>query len=140
MRRITQLLAGAALAIAAVPSVAFAQDATTAEEGSDEIVVTARRREERLQDVPIAVTAVGGDLIVADNPALFEIAGFEALTTIDGLYDIHGNTALTRILAPPALVSVGSSLQIAANPELETLVLLMGLAPLTGSRPVRPRA
>ncbi len=67
MRRITQLLAGAALAIAAVPSVAFAQDATTAEEGSDEIVVTARRREERLQDVPIAVTAVGGDQLEREH-------------------------------------------------------------------------
>ncbi len=59
----TILCAGAALAaLTAIP--AFAQDTTTdtqASEGYDgEIVVTARRREESLQDVPIAVTAFSG--------------------------------------------------------------------------------
>ena len=42
---------------------AFAQDsdpAASADYGSDEIVVTARRREESLLDVPIAVTAYSG--------------------------------------------------------------------------------
>jgi len=37
----------------------------TAETGIDDIVVTAQRREERLQDVPIAVTALSGDAIAA---------------------------------------------------------------------------
>ena len=63
MRRIHKLLAGAALAIAAAPGVAMAQDAgVTADEG-EEIVVTARQREERLQDVPIAVTAIDADTL-----------------------------------------------------------------------------
>lgn len=64
MRRINQLLAGVALAFVATPGVAFAQDASgpVAEaEDSGEIVVTARQREERLQDVPVAVTAIGAD-------------------------------------------------------------------------------
>ncbi|WP_395647882.1 TonB-dependent receptor [Terricaulis sp.] len=64
MRRIHQLLAGAALAIISAPVAAHAQSATEpAAENSDEIVVTARKREERLQDVPIAVTAVTADTI-----------------------------------------------------------------------------
>ncbi|MEQ1493293.1 MAG: TonB-dependent receptor plug domain-containing protein, partial [Terricaulis sp.] len=77
MRRITKLLAGAALGLAAIPSVAFAQNATGAEEGSDEIVVTARKREERLQDVPIAVTAVTADTIEREQiNSVREIAAF----------------------------------------------------------------
>lgn len=77
MRRITKLLAGAALAMAAVPSMALAQDAPGAEESSDEIVVTARKREERLQDVPIAVTAVTADTIEREQiNSVREIAAF----------------------------------------------------------------
>ena len=64
------LLAGSA-AIAALPAPAFAQDAEEvaaeaneqideAQADSGEIVVTARRRAEALQDVPIAVTAYSG--------------------------------------------------------------------------------
>jgi iron complex outermembrane receptor protein len=64
-------LAGACLA-ALISSAAWAQPVpdeaeTPAEaepgEGDDDIVVTARRREERAQDVPIALTAVSGETI-----------------------------------------------------------------------------
>jgi iron complex outermembrane recepter protein len=78
-----------------VPVVAFAQtpsasgptdDATPATSGLDDIVVTARRRSENLQDVPIAVTAYTQAALVqkgitdrtslADNtPSLFTISG-----------------------------------------------------------------
>ncbi len=57
MRRIHQLLAGAALALVSSPGAALAQDAGFAAD-DEEVVVTARKREERLQDVPVAVTAV----------------------------------------------------------------------------------
>ncbi|ANP46457.1 TonB-dependent receptor [Candidatus Viadribacter manganicus] len=78
MRRITKLLAGAALSLAAMPGVALAQDATTAEDASgDEIVVTARKREERLQDVPIAVTAVTAETLEREQiNSVREIAQF----------------------------------------------------------------
>lgn len=78
MRRITKLLAGAALAMAAIPSVALAQDAPTADAGDDEIVVTARKREERLQDVPISVTAVSGETL--ENQQINSVREVAAIT------------------------------------------------------------
>jgi len=72
MRRIAHLLAGTTLAIA-FPSLALAQDDTAATEAPAEasaepvsdpdIVVTARKREESLQDVPVAISAVTGDTL-----------------------------------------------------------------------------
>jgi iron complex outermembrane receptor protein len=55
------LLAGAAWSVA--PTLAFAQAAPAADQGStvEEMVVTARRREETLKDVPVAVTAVSAE-------------------------------------------------------------------------------
>ncbi|HTU09954.1 MAG TPA: TonB-dependent receptor [Allosphingosinicella sp.] len=74
MRRIATLLAGTTFIATASP--AIAQDAAPAaqpadeagataapDEDSGEVVVTARRREETLQDVPVAITAVSGDTL-----------------------------------------------------------------------------
>lgn len=55
------------LALCALPQVALAQDAdepaaeAASEGGSTDIIVTAQRRAERLQDVPAAVTAIGAE-------------------------------------------------------------------------------
>lgn len=63
-------MVAAATLLAAKP--AFAQDATAPEtavaagdegHGLGEIVVTAQRRRENLQDVPLSVTAVSGDTL-----------------------------------------------------------------------------
>ena len=55
----TSLVASAMFSLSAVP--AFAQDeAATASEGDGAIIVTARRREEALIDVPVAITALSG--------------------------------------------------------------------------------
>lgn len=54
MAKFSRLLVGCALA-ALLPAAAMAQDAG---DGSDEIIVTARKQAEKLQDVPIAVTAI----------------------------------------------------------------------------------
>jgi iron complex outermembrane receptor protein len=59
------LLITAAVGALLLPCTAFAQDtapaAQTAVAGDDEIVVTAQKREERLQDVPISISVVGGE-------------------------------------------------------------------------------
>jgi iron complex outermembrane receptor protein len=68
------LTAGASLAAIilgalAAPGAAFAQDAQRQVAAADttlgDVVVTARRREERLQDVPVAVTALSGEALAA---------------------------------------------------------------------------
>jgi iron complex outermembrane receptor protein len=57
--RVTTLSAAIA-ALLASPSVTLGQDDTpSASSPLDEVVVTARRREESLQDVPVAVSAFG---------------------------------------------------------------------------------
>lgn len=75
MRRTANVLAQTALVtLFALPATAYAQAtgtvsdgssslASSALEGPGDIVVTARRREERLQDVPIAVTAVSAEAL-----------------------------------------------------------------------------
>lgn len=70
------LLAG--LSALALAQPAWAQDAGQAEEdtgGLEEIVVTAQKREENLQDVPVSVTALGAEAI-----ANARIADFSDLT------------------------------------------------------------
>ena len=42
---------------------AYAQDAADSEDSANEIVVTAQRREENIQDVPLSIAAVSGDRI-----------------------------------------------------------------------------
>jgi iron complex outermembrane receptor protein len=70
----TGLIAGASLqaiallCLSGAPGAAFAQDTRgqAASVGSatlGDVVVTARRREERLQDVPVAVTALSGEML-----------------------------------------------------------------------------
>lgn len=65
------LLCGAALSgIAAMPSAAFAQDSADSAEADDDIpviVVQARRQNETLQEVPVTVTAIGGDTLQRYN-------------------------------------------------------------------------
>ncbi|MEE4338039.1 TonB-dependent receptor [Erythrobacter sp.] len=69
MRR--ALLAGAALScLAAMPQAAFAQDMEEAEAQSADdqvIIVQARRQNETLQEVPVTVTAIGGDTLQRYN-------------------------------------------------------------------------
>jgi iron complex outermembrane recepter protein len=60
------ILASSALSMLAFAPAAFAQDADAPEATAttdDEIIVTARRRDERLIDVPVAITAYSGDAL-----------------------------------------------------------------------------
>ena len=61
-RKFIRMLAATTALTAAMP--AFAQAAAESESGGlEEIVVTAQKREQNLQDVPIAVTAITGDAL-----------------------------------------------------------------------------
>jgi iron complex outermembrane recepter protein len=76
MRRIQQILAGTALTLLA-PGVAVAQEQATASASTDEVVVTARKREERLQDVPVAVTALTAEALEREQVnSIREIAAY----------------------------------------------------------------
>ncbi len=59
----TLLSLPSAVMLAASPALAQDVEASAGEGAADEIIVTAQRREQRLQDVPIAVTALTGDQI-----------------------------------------------------------------------------
>ena len=85
------LLAGAAplalLAFSATASAAAAEEAApvtertsagTGQSDSDTIVVTARRRQETAQDVPLAISVVGGDHI--DSTGSFNVGRLQQLT------------------------------------------------------------
>ncbi len=67
MSKITRLLVGAAFVVAATPPAALAQDAADSESaaGLQEVVVTARKREESLQEIPIAISALSADQMEA---------------------------------------------------------------------------
>ena len=77
----TSLMATTALVLAtAIPAISFAQDAPAVEEdttGIDEIIVTAQRREENLQDVPISVSAFGAKQI--EEKGLTDVSRLEGL-------------------------------------------------------------
>ena len=64
--RISGSLVGSAVALACSPHAAVAQQAV-ASPGIEVVVVTAQRREEKLQDVGIAVTALGNEMLTNLN-------------------------------------------------------------------------
>ncbi len=87
--------AAALMCASALTTPAFAQDeddAQVQQRGIAEIVVTAQRREQSLQDVPIAVSALGGDqiaeagltnsLAIGDNVPNLEIKTFGGVPNI----------------------------------------------------------
>jgi len=64
----TALCAGAGVAVLAMAGAAWAQDAAAQDETAvTEVVVTAQKREERLQDVPIAVSVASGEQLERQN-------------------------------------------------------------------------
>jgi iron complex outermembrane recepter protein len=77
MRTFTTSFVAIAVATLGMASPAFAQSETAAQDdvGLEEIVVTAQRREENLQDVPISVTAVSGDKLAAIGAGGADIRG-----------------------------------------------------------------
>jgi iron complex outermembrane recepter protein len=93
-----------------------AQDAPGDAVRLDEVVVTAQKREQRLQDVPIAVSVVGGDLV--ENTGGFNIESLRAL--VPSLNLRKTNTSLNQSLF---LRGVGTiNFAIAAQPSVAAVV------------------
>jgi iron complex outermembrane receptor protein len=100
MRKVAwKLMTGAALL--ATPFTAQAQTAQASGEGqsaeaasdagTNDIIVTARRTNERLQDVPVAVTAFGSDALAARNvDTLDQVARFTPNIRFDGAAALSG--------------------------------------------------
>ncbi len=93
------LLAGCAATLAGMP--ASAQQVAETAAADDAIIVTARRQEERLQDVPISVIALDGGTLRAQGITSFrDIAGqvpgfgFETLQPLVPQASIRGQTNL----------------------------------------------
>jgi iron complex outermembrane receptor protein len=100
------LLATSALAVFGTTGMAMAQDAATSGPSFDEIVVTAQRREEKAQDVPIVITALSPD-------ALRE----RGVTSVMGLMSqvpsllVQSNGQASREVMTPSIRGQGASFQ-----------------------------
>jgi iron complex outermembrane recepter protein len=65
-----------AIAGLSIATPAYAQDTAADDEGLTEIVVTAQRREENLQDVPLSIDVVSGDKLDAINAGGGDVRAF----------------------------------------------------------------
>ena len=112
----TQSLVACAVAAALVPMTASAQQGNADTGRLDEVGVTAQKREQRLQDVPIAVSVVSGAL--AESTGGFNV---EALRTLVPSLNIRKtNTSLNQSLF---LRGVGTiNFAIAAQPSVATVL------------------
>ena len=109
----TALFALAAAAQAQTPVVtAAAPEATT----SDEIIVTAQKRSERLQDVPLAVSVISGDALAQQGRVSLEGAQY----LVPSLNFLKSGTTLNQSLF---LRGVGTAtFSIAGEPSVSTVL------------------
>jgi len=130
------MISSAALALASIaPGNSLGQAAGGSDVRMDEIVVTARKREENLQDVPLAVTAISADQIaregiqsvedvIARDPSLsfdLGIAPYDTRIVIRGLPPTRGRPNVATLVdgidvSSEAIGVAGGSLLI--NPRL----------------------
>jgi iron complex outermembrane recepter protein len=101
-----------AIATSAVP--VYAQDASDAE-ASNEIIVTAQKREENLQEVPLAISVIGGEQIAKNGGVSLENAQYlvpslnfrKAGTTLNQALFLRGvGTINFSIAAEPSVAAV----------------------------------
>ena len=108
--------AGAPSADAQNSTNASAQPAETEGTAPGDIIVTAQKRSERLQDVPLAVTVVGGDLLQAQGRVNIE----GAQNLVPSLTVLKSGTTLNQSIF---LRGVGTAtFSIAGEPSVSTVV------------------
>ena len=95
--RIARIGLGVAAALSAglvVPDVASAQG------GLEEIVVTARFREENLQDIPLAISAISADALDANGAtSVVDVGDWAPNVVIDQLGSGYGPTLAASVFA-----------------------------------------
>lgn len=104
------LLAGVAMGAVVISAPSFAQTADGAVEagGFDEIVVTAQRREERNQDVPIVITAFSPEALKKNN-----ISDAQGLNGLVPSMTIGGKGQGSRDTMSPTIRGQGATFQAA---------------------------
>jgi iron complex outermembrane recepter protein len=114
----TILMATSALALIAVAAApAVAQDAAPAEEeGYGDIIVTAQKREENLQAVPVAISVVSGDAIAAAGGLTLENAQY----LVPSLNFRKSGTSLNQALFLRGVGTINFS--IAAEPSVAAVL------------------
>ena len=91
------LLAGAAAVAAAMPSVAHAQDEEPeAGQGSNVIIVTASKREQTLQETPIAVSVTSGEVI--EQAQIRDVLDLQTVTPSLRVSQLQTSSASTFII------------------------------------------
>lgn len=111
------------LLASAMPCAAWAQDSapqTGASDGGGEIVVTARRREESLSEVPISVTALSAEALTArsirnENDLQSAVPGLvikQAGSANAFIYVIRGQTIDTYTNSPPGVLPYINEAQV----------------------------
>jgi iron complex outermembrane recepter protein len=112
----TILMTAASLAVLATSAQpVFAQEAPDAETNSTEIIVTAQKREENLQDIPLAVSVIGGEAIANSGGTTLENAQYlvpslnfrKSGTTLNQALFLRGvGTINFSIAAEPSVAAV----------------------------------
>ena len=98
------LLASTALAGAAT---AHAQTENENDDGIGEIVVTAQKRAENIQDVPIAISAVGSEYLES-----------RGVTSIDGLGNVSPNVKIERAPSSKTITQIAIRGSVTINPAI----------------------
>jgi iron complex outermembrane receptor protein len=109
-------LAGVSALAMALPAVAQEQEAQEDTDLPGEIIVTAQKREQNLQDVPVAISVVGGDQIA--NSGAYNIEGIQSL--IPTLNFRKGGTTLNSALFLRGVGTINFS--IAAEPSVAVVL------------------
>ena len=143
MRTLSKLMAGSAmLAVALATSPAQAQDAPAADEVTgNEIIVTAQRRDEALQEVPIAVSAFQGDQLNAAGvdsvlelakvtPSLLITEGSSQaqpfIRGVGGRNITPGNEATTAVYIDGVYQTDKTGILLQSFPDVESVQVLRG--------------
>ncbi len=109
------LLAGSALALIATSAPSFAQEAEDEGGKGSEIIVTAQKREENLQEVPLAISVIGGEAIANSGSVTLENAQYlvpslnfrKSGTTLNQALFLRGvGTINFSIAAEPSVAAV----------------------------------